>query len=76
MQRAYAAGEKAAVVRAYGEEVSYLFRPYTVKSRQMLKEKLAVHLARSCTAAERAEFRTIMGKYRLDQLYLPPVAAL
>ena len=29
-------GKKAVVVTTYGEEVSYLFRPYTVKSRHML----------------------------------------
>jgi hypothetical protein len=71
MRTAHATNAKAAVVHVYGEAVSYLFRPYTEKSRLMLAAKLRAHLAGSCTVGERAAFASIMEKHGLAQLYMP-----
>jgi len=70
MVTAHQTKAKAAVVNTYGEDVSYLFRPYTVKSRLMLIDKLKNHLAGSCTPQERDEFKSIISAYGLDELYL------
>lgn len=67
---ALAKGEKAFVVEVYGEEVSYLCRPYAEKSRRMLIEKLKTHGA-SCSADEKAEFAKILGGSNLGDLYGP-----
>ena len=76
MRTAHEEGSKAAVVAVYGEEVSYLFRPYAEKSRRMLIEKLQVHMA-SASAQDNEELRKIMSNYALDGLYMPmPTASL
>ena len=67
---ALAKGEKAFVIEVYGEEVSYLCRPYVEKSRRMLIEKLKVHSA-SCSADETAEFAKILGSSNLGDIYGP-----
>ena len=66
---ALAKGEKAFVI-AYGEDVSYLCRPYVEQSRRMLIEKLRVHGAR-CSADESAEFAKILGAAGLGDVYSP-----
>jgi len=48
---ALAAGAKAFHVETYGEDVSYLTRPYPEQSRQMIRDKIA----RQLTDAERTE---------------------
>jgi glutathione S-transferase len=70
MKHARVKKSKAAVITMYGEEVSYLYRPYAEKSRKMLVEKLQTHLG-SCSAEEKAEFQKIMSKFGLSELYLP-----
>jgi len=67
---ALAKGEKAFVIDAYGEDVSYLCRPYVEQSRRMLIEKLRVHGAR-CSADESAEFAKILGAAGLGDVYGP-----
>lgn len=48
---ALAAGRKAFVIETYGEETSYLTRPYPEQSRQMIQE----HIERKLTDAQRRE---------------------
>ena len=67
---AHEAGSKAFIANVYGEDVSYLYRPYTEKSRRMLLQKLSSHLAQ-CTEYERKNFKEIMEHYGLEELYLP-----
>jgi hypothetical protein len=43
--RAIAAGAKAFHVAVYGEDVSYLSRPYPEKSRQMINARISSQLA-------------------------------
>lgn len=71
---AYKEGKKAFVVNVYGEEVSYLFRPYVEKSRRMLIQKLNAHLA-TCSTQEKADFTKIMETYKLSDLYGPQLAS-
>ena len=72
---ALAKGDKAFVIDAYGEDVSYLCRPYVEQSRRMLIEKLRVHGAR-CSADESAEFAKILGAAGLGDVYGGPAASL
>ena len=65
---ALANGEKAFAIDAYGEDVSYLCRPYVEKSRRMLIEKLSI-LGSRCSAEENTEFAKILGATRLDGVY-------
>eukprot|EP00035_Acanthoeca_spectabilis_P026708 m.463910 g.463910 ORF g.463910 m.463910 type:complete len:374 (-) comp23212_c0_seq1:112-1233(-) len=69
---AHASESKSFVATTYGENVSYLFRPYVEKSRQLLRHKLSVHL-NSCSARERLHFEQIMRHFGLATLYLPPM---
>jgi glutathione S-transferase len=43
--RALAEGKKAFVIDTYGEEVSYLARPYPERSRQMIRDRIAERLS-------------------------------
>ena len=61
---------RSIVIDAYGEDVSYLCRPYVEQSRRMLIEKLRVHGAR-CSADESAEFAKILGAAGLGDVYGP-----
>jgi glutathione S-transferase len=67
---ALAKGEKAFVIDAYGEDVSYLCRPYVEKSRRMLVEKLRI-LGSRCAADEAAEFAKVLGASKLGDIYGP-----
>mmetsp|Transcript_15522 Transcript_15522/g.17582 ORF Transcript_15522/g.17582 Transcript_15522/m.17582 type:complete len:87 (-) Transcript_15522:1055-1315(-) len=70
--QAHREGKKSFVTNIYGEDVSYLKRPYVEKSRRMLCQKLRLHQA-TCTQGEIEIFNNIMAKYKLDDIY--PVAA-
>jgi hypothetical protein len=58
------------VIDAYGEDVSYLCRPYVEKSRRMLVEKLRI-LGSRCAADEAAEFAKVLGASKLGDIYGP-----
>ncbi len=58
------AGVRAFHVSIYGEQVSYLSRPYPERSRQMVAE----HLDR-LSPRERSAARDLLGRYRLDGVF-------
>ena len=61
---ALAAGAKAFHVEVYGEDVSFLTRPYPERSRQMIVDRLRGQL----TSAEQAEVLAWLGKLDLKLL--------
>jgi hypothetical protein len=63
-QSALAGGDKAFVIPMYGEEVSYLARPYIEKSRRMLAERYR-HL---CADGCQHSFDTLSDRYGLIDL--------
>lgn len=65
--RALAAGEKAFVATTYGEQVSYLARPYPERSRQMVQARIRDRL----TADERAEVGDWLEACGLAPCFLP-----
>lgn len=74
-ERALLAGKRAFKIPVYGEEVSYLCRPYVQKSREMLRRALHTHLfAGTSTAADRAAFDALLGTLNLEH-YAPLVRA-
>ena len=72
---AYENSLKAFVANVYGENVSYLYRPYPEMSRQMLIEKLETHL-HSCSEKEVENFNEIMRHFGLLELYSPSIGKL
>ena len=70
---AYENSLKAFVANVYGENVSYLYRPYPEMSRQMLIAKLQTHL-HSCSQTEVENFNEIMQHFGLSEIYAPPVS--
>ena len=62
---ALASGDKAFVIPMYGEEVSYLSRPYIEKSRRMLAERYR-HL---CADGCQHSFDTLSDSYGLAELF-------
>jgi glutathione S-transferase len=66
---------KSFVTNVYGEDVSYLYRPYPERSRHMLIHKLRTHLS-TCTKQEVDNFKEIMLHYGLEELYLPNMDAV
>lgn len=65
--KALAAGEKAFVISTYGEEVSYLARPYPEQSRGMVQARIRDHL----DAAERSEVGTWLEEQGLAACFMP-----
>lgn len=62
---AQAAGAKAFQVRTYGEDVSYLSRPYPEQSRRMIVDKIRHQLM----ASERAEVETWLAAVGLGDTF-------
>ena len=65
--RALEAGAKAFKVETYGEEVSYLARPYPEQSRRMLQAKIQNQL----DAGQRAEVASWLEEWGLADCFLP-----
>ena len=65
--RALAAGEKAFVIETYGEQVSYLARPYPEQSRRMVHHRIR-HLLGD---AERAGVESWLESRGLSACFLP-----
>lgn len=65
---AYIAKQKSFTANIYGEDVSYLCRPYVEKSRQMLSTFFKIHL-HTCSQEEKDLVSEIMSKYKLHELY-------
>jgi glutathione S-transferase len=65
--KALEAGEKAFVVETYGEEVSYLTRPYPEESRRMVSARIRDHL----DGAERAEVGRWLEARGLAACFMP-----
>lgn len=62
---AMGAGAKAFHVNTYGEDVSYLTRPYPEQSRQMIREKIAHQLS----ASERAQVESWLDRVGLADCF-------
>jgi len=60
-RRALAQGDKAFVIPMYGEDVSYLARPYIEQSRRMIVERANRHL----DSGEKAQLLEFLGGYDL-----------
>jgi glutathione S-transferase len=65
--KALAAGEKAFVIETYGEEVSYLCRPYPEQSRRMIQRRIADRL----TAIERGQVIQWLEEVGLAECFAP-----
>lgn len=65
--RALEAGEKAFVVATYGEEVSYLTRPYPEQSRRMIHARIRDRL----DDAEREEVGAWLERWNLSACFMP-----
>jgi glutathione S-transferase len=65
--RALEAGEKAFVITTYGEEVSYLTRPYPERSRKMVQARIRDRL----DAAERKQVVEWLEGRRLAECFAP-----
>lgn len=59
---------KSFVMQIYGEEVSFLTRPYIEQSRKMLEQKLN-NLLSNMAPAEQLMAAKLLQKYKLDRLY-------
>ena len=57
-----ARGDKAFVIDTYGEEVSYLSRPYPLQAASMVADRIEAQLS----AAERASVQSWLGDRGLD----------
>lgn len=65
--RGLATGSKAFVAEVYGEEVSYLVRPYVEKSRRMLRR----YTDRILEGDDRKRYTQLLHRYNLYELYSP-----
>ena len=61
-REALAAGARSFVFEAYGEEVSYLTRPYPEQSRQMIRERIE-----RLSGEERSEVKAWLERIELDE---------
>ena len=65
--RAQAEGSKSFKAEVYGEEVSYLARPYVEKSRRMLQS----FTGRVLNPSELGQYNALLKKYQISDLYTP-----